>query len=282
MLNFISPPFPHFIICGQDTYMSGDIHPKRSNIGVFDMLFVTEGTLFISEDSTDYEVASGDYLILNPNGSHRSTFPCRDKTHFYWLHFNTHGNWYESPSEEGSITSNSTAYKIDFHEFNIHIPKYLHCSNRHNIIDTFQELLSLEPSWYSGKYQQQMLFLKLLRTVDSSMGTGSNSRDSIIAEKAALYLSKHFSEDINYTTLSDELHFHRNYISLCMKKFYGMTPLEYLTRIRIDRSKHLLIHTSKPVGIIAEDTGFSSFSYFIRCFKKHTGRSPNDFRNLYR
>jgi YesN/AraC family two-component response regulator len=55
-----------------------------------------------------------------------------------------------------------------------------------------------------------------------------------------------------------------------------------LTRQRVEHAKRLLIHTDEPIGKIAEDIGFGSFPYFVRCFKKHTGTKPKAFRMQYR
>ncbi|TFE26721.1 helix-turn-helix domain-containing protein [Cohnella luojiensis] len=67
-----------------------------------------------------------------------------------------------------------------------------------------------------------------------------------------------------------------------MKRSFGCTPLEYLTRHRVEQAKQLLVNTNEPIGTIAEETGFGSFPYFVRCFSRHTGFKPKAFRIRYR
>ena len=61
----------------------------------------------------------------------------------------------------------------------------------------------------------------------------------------------------------------------------GMTVGEYLTHLRIEKAKTLLMHTDISNSSIATRTGFSSQQYFCRLFKKKTGMSPQDYRKSY-
>jgi AraC-like DNA-binding protein len=103
-----------------------------------------------------------------------------------------------------------------------------------------------------------------------------------LADEAAAFLRRNYKETFTYKLMSEELHFHANYISICMKRAYGCTPLDYLTRFRVERAKRQLIETNEAVGRIAEDTGFGSFPYFIRCFGRQVGMTPTAFRSQYR
>ena len=61
----------------------------------------------------------------------------------------------------------------------------------------------------------------------------------------------------------------------------GMTIGEYLTHLRIEKAKTLLMHTDIPNASIAARTGISSQQYFCRLFKKETGMSPQEYRKSY-
>ncbi len=69
------------------------------------------------------------------------------------------------------------------------------------------------------------------------------------------------------------------YMRHCFKEETGHTPLEYLTKIRIQQAKEYLV-TSKfySVSAVAFLCGFSDAYYFSRCFKKYTGISPAEYR----
>ncbi|MDD4745594.1 MAG: helix-turn-helix transcriptional regulator, partial [Eubacteriales bacterium] len=57
-----------------------------------------------------------------------------------------------------------------------------------------------------------------------------------------------------------------------------MTPLAYLTRVRIEQARELLLTTRMPVSEVAPACGFESPSYFSRIFRSLTGQTPGMFR----
>ena len=69
------------------------------------------------------------------------------------------------------------------------------------------------------------------------------------------------------------------YLRRCFKKVMGKPPLEYMTELRIQQAKILLIqNTFVSIENVAHSCGFSDSFYFSTCFKKHTGMSPMRYR----
>lgn len=63
------------------------------------------------------------------------------------------------------------------------------------------------------------------------------------------------------------------------RKETGKTPLQYLTELRLTHAKNLLSSKNDlRIETVAEACGFSDAFYFSRCFKKHFGRSPLDYK----
>lgn len=62
---------------------------------------------------------------------------------------------------------------------------------------------------------------------------------------------------------------------------YGMSPLEYLIRLRVNKSMHLLKNTNLSCGEIAQDCGFTDGSYFAMHFKKLQGVTPTAYRKKW-
>jgi AraC family transcriptional regulator, dual regulator of chb operon len=69
------------------------------------------------------------------------------------------------------------------------------------------------------------------------------------------------------------------YLARTMHRYYGTTPIEYVTRLRLERSAVLLTTTQASIREIAQRTGFASQSYFGRCFKEAYEISPRAYRN---
>ena len=64
------------------------------------------------------------------------------------------------------------------------------------------------------------------------------------------------------------------------KEGMGVSPHEYLTRIRIEKAEQLLTNTDLSIAEVAEQTGFSGQNYFSRAFKRYTGKTPREFAEL--
>ena len=59
----------------------------------------------------------------------------------------------------------------------------------------------------------------------------------------------------------------------------GVSPVEYITRLRVERAKDILTQNTASVATVAEAVGYSNRSYFQRIFRKYTGKTPGDYRN---
>ena len=62
------------------------------------------------------------------------------------------------------------------------------------------------------------------------------------------------------------------------KDITGQIPLHYLTKLRIEKAKHLLMTTNDRVFEISQSVGFNNEYYFNRRFKEHVGISPGQYR----
>lgn len=283
MFQFISPPMPHFIVCGEDTYPLGKKHPDRSCINVFDLLVVDRGCLYLEEEQIFYPVPAGHFLFLRPDGTHRTALPCTEETHFYWLHFQTLGDWSEEPEQRPFIPLRPDDSYMQIEQFAFYLPRTGKLQSLESMAERLRSLLQLQSEpLAAANWRQQQLFLDLLLQLQEEDGMAASCPHLVIANEAASFLRRHYKETLSYKRISEMLHFHANYIALCMKKAFGCTPLEYLTRHRVEQAKRMLIHTNEPIGKIAEETGFGSFPYFVRCFSRYTGSKPKAFRMRYR
>ncbi|MDD5704677.1 MAG: AraC family transcriptional regulator [Kiritimatiellae bacterium] len=70
----------------------------------------------------------------------------------------------------------------------------------------------------------------------------------------------------------------QRYFIRLFKKHVGHTPVNYLNRIRIERSGELLLHTRQPVAQIAFDTGYNDLRHFNRQFRRIMGATPTAYR----
>ena len=69
-----------------------------------------------------------------------------------------------------------------------------------------------------------------------------------------------------------------NHLSMLFSKQFGCTPLQYRTRLCLERAKELLCTTDKMVTEVVYLSGFSSAPNFYRSFQKEFGVAPSEFR----
>lgn len=93
------------------------------------------------------------------------------------------------------------------------------------------------------------------------------------------YLKGHISEEITLEILSQKFHVASSYISKKFKQETGMNYHDYLTRLRIDAAKELLLSSTCTVTEISEKVGFRDYRVFTKSFKGREGMTPKEFQS---
>ena len=179
---------------------------------------------------------------------------------------------------------------------------------------TMQNLMTVSPAlaqwlrelspWQRGKDDSGMLYTALSAVVDdyfhaADVDTALREIDiarmlvhlatALMDDKAAgkgyVYvrrcvnlLSERMSEDVRIEELAKELGISAAYLQRLFRQVHGMTIIDYLNRMRIERAKLLLLNTDDPVVEIAVEAGFNSRQHFTRVFTSLEGTSPQDYR----
>ena len=71
------------------------------------------------------------------------------------------------------------------------------------------------------------------------------------------YMQEHLSEDVSLHILSEEFHLNSQYISQLFKNEIGVNFLTYLTNIRMEHAKKLLLSTSLSIAEVSEQSGYN-------------------------
>lgn len=278
-LSLVIPPFPTFIEGNITQYSKGQVHPNRRNLPYFDILFVQQGTLYITEENQSWTVNENEMLILLPNKHHLATRPCDQLTRFYWIHFHYDGKYIEDAS---SRTLNSSVLFPNLHyhseDYTLHLKKHQKLADSTFIYALLDRLLegTLETKRSFAFWDSQKRFSQLLKTLEEQSYSKNTAID--LAEKIELFIKQNYREIITNETLSNHFHFHENYLIRCMQQAFDCTPLKYLNHYRLEKAANLLIKTNQSVAEIALNVGFQNTAYFSSCFKKEFGYSPLHYR----
>ena len=92
------------------------------------------------------------------------------------------------------------------------------------------------------------------------------------------YLQEHLTEELSLSVLAQEFHLNPQYISQLFKNEIGVNFLSYLTNIRMEKAKKLLISTSLSIAEVAERSGYGDYRVFTKVFKKSEGLTPSQYR----
>ncbi|WP_373231203.1 AraC family transcriptional regulator [Cohnella sp.] len=116
-----------------------------------------------------------------------------------------------------------------------------------------------------------------LQTVSSGTEVAAGSKRPEMKE-AYKYVSLNLHRRISLEEVAEHLHLNASYFSRLFKKEMGITFIEHVTHMKMERAKELLDQTPHTVGAICEQLGYDNQSYFIKTFKAHTGVTPVEYR----
>lgn len=103
---------------------------------------------------------------------------------------------------------------------------------------------------------------------------------SNIVNNAIQYLHLHFQDpDVNLNSVADAISVNESYLS---RSFFKETKVHfnsYLTDLRLNYSKNLLVATTDTISAIAKKCGYNNGKYYYHLFKKAEGTTPSTYRN---
>lgn len=123
------------------------------------------------------------------------------------------------------------------------------------------------------------VFASFLTGFDHIHGTQKQLSKEIA--RAVKIVQERYSSNLTLPQLADTLEISPNYLSTLFKQELRLNFSDYLTRVRLEKAKELLLNTHLKSYEIAEKTGFADDSYFSRTFMKHAGVRPNAFRRQW-
>ena len=96
--------------------------------------------------------------------------------------------------------------------------------------------------------------------------------------KIMKYINTYYNENLSLGDVAAVVNLNPNYVSQLFKKCSGSTFSHYLTNLRISNAKKLITTTNTSINEIATQTGFNDYFYFLKTFKKMTGKTPSEYR----
>jgi AraC-like DNA-binding protein len=158
-----------------------------------------------------------------------------------------------------------------------------------------EELLNDEQlgNYYASAHVQEFImeFIKQTGMLNRQKQNLSLSYSNVVSKKnsyqkhmniLADYVDHHFMNPITEKELCNLLNLTPQHLGRITRACRGMTPIEYINHVRIDKARSYLGFTNLNACEIAKNCGFENNNYFWRTFKKQTGLTPGEYRKRYK
>ena len=109
-----------------------------------------------------------------------------------------------------------------------------------------------------------------------------DAKHSNVINGVISYIGSNYTRNITLDEVASFAGYSPSYFSRIFKEDMGKTFKEYLTELRIEKSKSLLLSGNLPMAEICHMVGFNDQSYFCKTFRTVTGVSPDKFRKRTR
>jgi two-component system response regulator YesN len=120
------------------------------------------------------------------------------------------------------------------------------------------------------------LFIKFVEDIEEYIARENEYSREVLS--ALQYIHTNYENNISLDQVAGHVNLSSSYFSNVFKKETQVNFIEYINKLRVEKSKKLLIGTQLKTYEIAEKVGFTESTYFSKVFKKMTGISPIEYR----
>lgn len=246
-----------------------------------ELSMVVSGSGEYHVNDTVYPVNAGDIVLFNNNELHYMSNTGTNTLLNVALEFDPQFIWSDP------VYTFDQAFLAAF--FN-RSPKFRHKLDRDNpmyaaIQGCFEEIrqeIIEQPPRYEIMVKAKLLTIlaNLLRYYDMTNADTHAIPARYQADMAQVlsYIAGHYAEPLSLKGLADMVHLHPTHFSRLFHAANGLTPKEYIIRVRVAAVSQLLKTSDADILEIAQTCGFNSPSNFYETFKRITGKSPAQYR----
>jgi len=135
------------------------------------------------------------------------------------------------------------------------------------------------PVQYQAIVRLLELFALQLGSVSNQILVAEETEENPQITRAKEFITANLAEDIGLGDCASASHMSTFYFCKMFKRATGLTFTDYLSRVRTEKAKTLLLDSHARVSEVAFEVGFQSLSQFNRVFRRITGLSPTDYRH---
>lgn len=244
-----------FLFCGLFEAPSAEWTHLTRELNEYELMIVTEGTLYIASDKEEYEVSEGHYLLMPPTPYQHGTKSsfCR----FYWFHFE------HTELENGLVFPLKGCF-----------------SDLNRLLPFIRSLQDADRTYHNPDLNNAVfrtLLLALLSEQKQPVGEKKNHSDRL-CEEIKNYMEWNYFSNIKISDIADYFGYHEKYVSSLFHKQTGTTLKQYLSDTKMKYACRALSTTDISVNQLSIHLGFSDSHNFSTAFKRIVGLSPSAYR----
>lgn len=250
--------------------------PHKHNF--FLTVLFTEGSGIHEVDFERYEVTPGAVFLINPGQTH------------YWELSNAEGIiFFHSQSFFDLNFTNRSVLDFPFF-YSIHNPSMLFLEEPtiNNVVHWFDALLVEyrdQKMHYLEKIQTVLncLYVDLSRLYDQSGMTKitKTNIDFGYIRRLENLIDEHYKAEKSPSFYAERLSITPKHLNRLTRNTLGKTTTQIITERVILEAKRLVLYHPRSLTDVSNELGFEEYAYFTRLFKKWTGSTPTEFRDLY-
>jgi AraC-like DNA-binding protein len=223
------------------------------------LFYVTDGEIVIETEQGKI-IAEGGDMVLIPAGT-KHDFHLSEKKHAskYWLHF------------DGAVDGENL---FDYYT----LPFKAKIGKNEYIESLFQTVLNLSKS---KKLCDRLSVTSALCSILAFYADHSEYSENTVGDeidRAIFFIKNHYQEKFSLDELADSVCLSKGYFIKKFKERTGLTPMQYVLTLKIDKAKMLIEQSSLSISAVMEQLGFFDSAHFSKLFKARTGYSPKEFR----
>lgn len=254
----------------------------------YELLYCWEGNILQEINGLTVQLSQGDWLLINSGVRHEIMNHSSSHVAFFNVHFDLDDT--EIRKQLGiypfKLISRQEAEQSKLPELLKHIEALMQHDLLHKQIEDATDSKTIELDFISRISLQAntlllvgevLSFLKRSEDVCKET-TVSSAYATDVAHAIEERLVRYMYSDHSIAAISAELNLSRYQCSKIFVKVYGISPRQYISRLKLNKAKELLVGTNLTIEAISEQLGFHSASHFSRQFRRWTGCSPNHFR----
>lgn len=237
----------------------------------FEFIIAAKGRLRVRIEAQEYILNEGESLFINSSRLHSIYAEGKNEHGFLAIVFAAE---FLAAREERIFQT----YLYPLMKNSLQIRKYMEP-------DLTAQLLSVSEMFKKQEFGHELFIKSQLLSIMGKLFSHSTERRAILShtryeciKQALTYIETHYMDAITLGELAKTAGLSREHFCRVFSELADVSPITYLNRYRIRKSKELLKNTDRTISDISDLCGFGSCSYYNKLFRRFEGQTPKEYR----